>query len=60
MNGTLRRKGVAGTVGDGIEWLRRNPILIVLFFGYGLLQLAGEFLGPLGIVATLLGYLVSL
>ncbi|MFC4988856.1 glycerophosphoryl diester phosphodiesterase membrane domain-containing protein [Saliphagus infecundisoli] len=60
MDGTLRRKGVAGTIGDGIEWLRRNPVLIVLFFGYGLLELVGEFLGFLGGLVTLLGYLVYL
>lgn len=58
MNGTLQRKGVASTIGDGIEWLGRNPILIVVFFLYGLLELVGEFLGPLGSVVTLLGYLV--
>lgn len=60
MDGTLRRKGVAGTIGDGIEWLGRNPILIVLFFLYGLLQLAGEFLGPLSFVVSLFGTLVAI
>ncbi|WP_137288670.1 DUF7847 domain-containing protein [Natronorubrum halophilum] len=59
MNGTLRRKGTIGTIGDAIGWLRRNPILIGVFFLYGLLDLFSELFGPIGGVLTLLGFFVG-
>lgn len=55
---SLQRKGVIGSIGDGIEWLRRNPILIVLFLLYGLIELGAELLGPAGFVLTLVGWLL--
>ncbi|WP_440771817.1 DUF7847 domain-containing protein [Natronorubrum sp. DTA28] len=55
---SLRRKGAIGSIGDGIDWLRRNPILIVLFLLYGLIELGAELLGPGGFVLTLVGFLL--
>lgn len=60
MNETLRRKGVVGTIGDAIEWLRRNPVLIVVFLLYGLFELFAELVGSIGILLGLLGYVVGL
>ncbi|SDJ53502.1 DUF7847 domain-containing protein [Natronorubrum texcoconense] len=55
---SLQRKGVIGSIGDGIEWLRRNPILMVVFLLYGLIELGAEILGPAGVVLTLVGWLL--
>lgn len=60
MNETIQRKGVVGTLGDAIEWLQRNPLLVVIFFLYGLLELLGELLGPVGSLLGLLGFFVLL
>ncbi|WP_306052271.1 glycerophosphoryl diester phosphodiesterase membrane domain-containing protein [Natronococcus wangiae] len=60
MSETLRRKGVVGTLGDAIAWLRRNPVLIVIFFLHGLLELLGELLGSVGSLLGLLGFFVLL
>ncbi|MXV60689.1 hypothetical protein GS429_01105 [Natronorubrum sp. JWXQ-INN-674] len=58
MNASVQRKDSIGTIGDAIEWLRRNPILIGLFFFYGILELFGELLGTLGAVIGLFSFLV--
>jgi hypothetical protein len=58
MNETLQRKGIVGTIGEAIEWLQRNPVLIVVFLFYGLLELFAELLGPIGTLISILSFLV--
>ncbi|WP_436344613.1 DUF7847 domain-containing protein [Natronorubrum sp. FCH18a] len=60
MSTTLQRKGTIGSIGDGIEWVRRNPILIGVFFLYGTLEFVAEILGPAGFGLSVVGFLVLL
>lgn len=53
MSVSLRRKGAIGSIGDGLAWLRRNPVLIPVFFLYGLVGYVGEIIGPAGTALTI-------
>ncbi|WP_222918454.1 glycerophosphoryl diester phosphodiesterase membrane domain-containing protein [Natrinema sp. SYSU A 869] len=53
----LRRKGSIGTLVAATEWLRRNPVLIVIFLLYGLLEAFSNSPGTLGLLFAVAAFL---
>lgn len=54
MNEQLSRKGALDTMSEALEWLTRNPALILAFLVVGLLDGLGEVSAPLSLLAFLL------
>ncbi|ELY66993.1 DUF7847 domain-containing protein [Natrinema versiforme] len=53
----LRRIGTVGTLVTATEWLRRNPVLIVVFLLCGLLKAFSNGPGTLGLLVTVAAFL---
>ncbi|WP_290815429.1 glycerophosphoryl diester phosphodiesterase membrane domain-containing protein [Halovivax sp.] len=54
MTDHVPRKDSVGTMGDAFDWLRRNPVLVALFFLVGVVDAVGQEAWPFAIVGALL------